>query len=276
MSVRQIALTFDCQGEALVGVLSQPEGAAHSTGVVVVVGGPQYRVGSHRQFHLLAQALAKHGIPCLRFDVRGMGDATGEARRFDELSDDIAAAVDALCEHQPGLARVVLWGLCDGASASCFYAPRDARIGAMVLLNPWVRTEAGEARTYLRHYYLQRLFSVAFWKKLLSGGVSVSGSLGGLAKTAAATSAGLSAAQDLPGRMAEDLRRWGGRALVMLSGRDYTAQEFDQALTGHAAWKRLGDQLEVQRFGEADHTFSSARWRAEVERATIDWLEGLP
>jgi len=50
-------LTFDCDGDACIGVLAtgRAPGAAR-TGVVIVVGGPQYRVGSHRQFTLLARA----------------------------------------------------------------------------------------------------------------------------------------------------------------------------------------------------------------------------
>ncbi|MEO6566032.1 MAG: alpha/beta fold hydrolase, partial [Casimicrobiaceae bacterium] len=81
---------------------------------MIVVGGPQYRVGSHRQFALLARALARVGIPALRFDYRGMGDSEGDRRSFDEIDADIAAAIDTLC-REAHLARVVLWGLCDGA-----------------------------------------------------------------------------------------------------------------------------------------------------------------
>lgn len=272
MTVRQVPLVFPCNGEQLVGVLSQPE-KARNTAVVIVVGGPQYRVGSHRQFLLLARALASAGYPCLRFDVRGMGDSTGEARSFEALDDDIGAAIDALLAHQPRVERIVLWGLCDGASASCFRAAHDSRVHSMVLLNPWVRTEAGEARTYLRHYYLQRLLSKSFWKKLLSGGVSMTGSLGGLAKTAAASASGPESTADLPGRMAADLEAWGGQAQVILSGQDYTAQEFEQVLGAHAAWQRIAARLHIVRLPDADHTFSSRAWRAEAERATLAWLE---
>ncbi|MFB1029241.1 MAG: hydrolase 1, exosortase A system-associated, partial [Thauera sp.] len=78
--MREIAQIFPCEGEELIGILALPETAVTRLGVLVVVGGPQYRVGSHRQFVLLARALAKSGVPCMRFDYRGMGDATGEMR----------------------------------------------------------------------------------------------------------------------------------------------------------------------------------------------------
>src|SRR6185312_9356840 len=138
-------------------------------GVVIVVGGPQYRVGSHRQFVLLARALANAGIACLRFDYRGMGDAEGPFVGFTDVGADIGAAVDAFLARVPTLERIVLWGLCDGATASVFHAAADPRIAGLALFNPWVRTQAGEAKTALKHYYARRLADPAFWRKLAAG-----------------------------------------------------------------------------------------------------------
>jgi exosortase A-associated hydrolase 1 len=172
--VHEAILTIDCQGEQLTGVLSTPQADQAETGVLVVVGGPQYRIGSHRQFVLLARRLAASGYDCLRFDVRGMGDSGGAWHSFEQLDADIDAALDALCAARPMLRRVVLWGLCDGASAALLklqVAP-DARIAGLVLVNPWVRSALGLARTQLKHYYLQRLLQRSFWRKLLSGQVA--------------------------------------------------------------------------------------------------------
>ena len=58
---------FSCGTDRLLGIL-HPGAPDSERGVLVVVGGPQYRVGSHRQFVLLARALAAAGIPVLRFD----------------------------------------------------------------------------------------------------------------------------------------------------------------------------------------------------------------
>ena len=112
-------VTFACEADTCVGVLSTPRHVPRPPpiGVVIVVGGPQYRVGSHRQFALLGRALATAGIPALRFDYRGMGDSEGDARTFECVDRDIGCAIDALV-HATGATGVVLWGLCDGASAS--------------------------------------------------------------------------------------------------------------------------------------------------------------
>ncbi|WP_229425323.1 hydrolase 1, exosortase A system-associated [Massilia sp. Se16.2.3] len=104
--------------------------------MLVVVGGPQYRAGSHRQFTLLARDLADAGIPALRFDYRGMGDSEGDLQTFEHVEDDLRAAIDRFFLEVPGMREVVLWGLCDGASAAAMYAPQDARVSGLVLLNP--------------------------------------------------------------------------------------------------------------------------------------------
>ncbi|MFY7949699.1 MAG: hydrolase 1, exosortase A system-associated, partial [Gemmatimonas sp.] len=142
-------LLFTCQGQRLVGVLGTPQHSDEPGGgpgaprpaVLIVVGGPQVRAGSHRQFVELARALAAAGHPVLRFDVRGMGDAEGEPRSFEALDDDLAAAIDALVRACPQAPGVLLWGLCDGASASLLYLRRrpDPRVKGLALANPWVR-----------------------------------------------------------------------------------------------------------------------------------------
>jgi uncharacterized protein len=162
------ATAFQCHDAWLYGILSVPASPA-TRGVLVVVGGPQYRAGSHRQFALMARELAAQGIPAFRFDYRGMGDSDGIMRTFESVNDDIRAAVDHFFRQVPGMREVVLWGLCDGASASLFYAGQDARVTGLVLLNPWVRTEQGEARAYLKHYYARRLFDAELWSKILHG-----------------------------------------------------------------------------------------------------------
>jgi pimeloyl-ACP methyl ester carboxylesterase len=156
--VNEQALLFECNRERLIAILHA--GAASATrGIVIVVGGPQYRVGSHRQFVQLARDLAAAGTPVLRFDYRGMGDADGTHPGFEHIAPDITAAIALLQTRAPGVREIVLWGLCDAASAALMYAPGDARVTGLVLANPWVRTQTSEAQAYLRHYYGARVLS---------------------------------------------------------------------------------------------------------------------
>lgn len=294
MTALERPLTFDCEGDRLVGILHKPA-EANAMGVLVIVGGPQYRVGSHRQFLLLARALAEAGYPTLRFDYRGMGDSDGDFRGFEAVDADIRAALDAFQKAVPEMREVALWGLCDAASAILFYAAADPRVSRMVLLNPWVRTEAGQARAMLRHYYLGQLKSGAFWRKLSSGQVAVWPALRDFARTAVARlgvsvggggegSVGLSedspsgesppSGASLPERMAAGLECFEGLALIILSGRDMTAREFEDAAEASPTWSRLlrDQRVTIERLPEADHTFSRAAWRARVEEITCRWL----
>jgi exosortase A-associated hydrolase 1 len=277
------ALTFECEGEGLVGVLAVPE-RSRRVGVLIIVGGPQYRVGSHRQFLLLARALASHGTPALRFDHRGMGDSDGELRSFEDTVPDITAAIKAFQTHCPEVERIVLWGLCDGASAALlyWYSTLDSRVAGMTLLNPWVRSDAGWAKTHIKHYYSQRLLDKDFWSKLVRGEVNVVGAIRALVGNLmlAGTSGRrnlMTEAIDFQDRMAEGLRSFRGAVLLILSGRDLTAKEFLEYAQSAPRWAGLLDRGGVTRHDmpEADHTFSSASWSREVETRTLDWLRSF-
>lgn len=282
--MHETGVVFECQGQPLVGVVSTPS-VTSAVGVVMIVGGPQYRGGSHRQFVLLARFLANAGIAVLRFDYRGMGDSEGDVRTFEHIDADIAAAINCLLRQAPGISKVVLWGLCDAASAALFYGASDPRIAGMVLLNPWVRTEAGLAKAYLKHYYLQRLMEREFWLKILRGRFDFAGSmvslLGKLRGSRAASPMSTGAAGKrtlaLPERMCDCLARFSGRVLLVLSGDDLTAQEFQEVVRASPKWQKLlADPRVMQRvLPDANHTFSRREWRAEVENWTVEWVRSL-
>ncbi len=287
------ALSFGCNTDALIGVL-HPGDAQALVGVLLVVGGPQYRVGSHRQFVLLARRLAQAGIPVLRFDYRGMGDSVGLPRSFAAVDDDIRCAVDVLCEQTPSVQKVMLWGLCDAASAALFYAHTDPRVAGLVLLNPWVRTEAGRARAYLKHYYLRRMFSGEFWKKILSGQWRVRASLTSLIELAsklrkAPRPSEISASQNAPGppalpsnpapplpdAMLAGWERFNGKVLLILSGNnDYVADEFRDLVSASRRWRKVLQRASTTRrdFDPANHTFSRSAWRDQVADWTLAWI----
>ena len=268
------------EAQDMLGIVSLPAQGTplHRTGVVIVVGGAQYRVGSHRQFVQLARCLAAAGYAVLRFDFPGMGDSPGELVTFEEASPCIAAAIDALHIHSPKLDRVVLWGLCDGASASLLYmqARPDPRVTGMVLLNPWVRSDAGLARARVKHYYRQRLLEPSFWRKLAAGAVGWQAlrGLGNNLHTMRRKPLDALTFQEL---MAHGWRAFEGKIMLILSERDLTAQEFLEHAQTHPAWYDLLSRPGVTRYevGGADHTFSSPLTQREVETATLDWLNGL-
>ncbi len=284
---RELPRVFHSGSTELIGLVHLPPNPK-STGVLIVVGGPQYRVGSHRQFVLLARFLCENGYAVMRFDYTGMGDSEGHSADFENTGNDIRASIDVFQKQVPGLEQIVIWGLCDAASAALFYSAGDARVIGQVLLNPWVRTEEGQARAYLKHYYLQRLFDKSFWKKLLSGRFRPLASLSSFLELAGKlwrregagdSQAGNTATgKPLPERMADGLDAFRGRVLFILSGNnDYVADEFRDVVAASRRWQRLMRRGNVRSidFPEANHTFSRHDWRRRVEEETLAWLNNL-
>lgn len=295
-SLEEKPVIFQCNSSSLVGILHKSD-SLHTYGVLIIVGGPQYRIGSHRQFVLLARFLANNGIPVFRFDCRGMGDSEGCLQPFHSIDDDISSAIEVFFLNCPNLSNIVLWGLCDAASASVFYAYQDKRICGMVLLNPWVYTESGSAKAYLKHYYLQRIRSPAFWHKVLTLRFNYFHSIFSLIDKAKSllnykysiknkhkklTNNGdslnvVDRNLDLPERMYQCLYLFKNPVLLILSGNDLVSSEFKDLIQTNRKWKKIirGELFTRYDILEADHTFSSEKWCREVESATLNWIKKL-
>jgi exosortase A-associated hydrolase 1/exosortase A-associated hydrolase 2 len=283
-------VVFPCQGESLMGVIHRGIEAGRRGVIIVVAGGPQYRAGAHRQFVQLARKLASAGHSVLRFDLRGMGDSSGEHLGFEHSVPDIRAAIDTLLASEPGVQEVVLFGECESASGILFYAFRDSRVKGIALVNPWVRTEGGRAEVIMKHYYLSRLLSPDFWRKVRSGRFNILESLRSLSATARDYLQGRKlrrqglAGQDedistlpLPVKTAVGLRRFPGPVMILMSGHDYIAREFDEVVKSSQAWRGLLEEARVSRrdVAGADHTFSREVWKRQASDWVCEWLHSF-
>ncbi len=292
MAVDELAVVFTCQSEQLIGIIHKPESTS-TIGVLIVVGGSQYRIGSHRQFVLLARMLAANGVSVMRFDYRGMGDSQGLSRSFLDIDQDIKSAIDTFYKNSPALKGVVIWGLCDAASAASFYAYQDERVKGLVLLNPWVFTEQGAAKTYFKYYYLQHLFHSELWRKIFSFQFDYRQSFSSLAlllknlfkphlnqdclnDREGTSLVNFNLNLPLPERVLECLQHFDRPILFILSGRDLTANEFREMVKKtDNSHQRIFEKSDVSKVElmDADHTFSSQKWREEVEQLTLNWVK---
>lgn len=260
-------LSFDCEGAALGGSLDP---AAGETGLLLVTGGTQTRIGSHRMYERLAAALAKAGWPCFRYDRRGVGDSEGEDPDFRDSGPDLAAAAAAFRREQPQLKRVLGFGLCDGASTLALHG-KAAGLDGYVLVNPWfVEAEAGEPpAAAIKSRYKEQLLSVDGWKRLLSGSISYRKVLKGLGKILASKPSSLS------GEIAASLTKASVPAQLILATRDSTAIAA-QAEWSSPTFKSLRQANPAPLTIDSDaHTFSRPGDEAALLAAVREALERL-
>jgi exosortase A-associated hydrolase 1 len=262
-------LTFPCEGAELGATLDAAEAGGELVGLLLVTGGTQTRVGSHRMYERLARTLAKKGFSCLRFDRRGVGDSSGEDPGFRGSAADLIGAAAALRAKRPELKRVYGFGLCDGATALALFGDR-AGLDGLVLVNPWlVEAESGEpAPAAVRRHYRDRLLSLDGWKRLLSGKVGYRKLFRGILK----------AGERAPSPLAEDvaaaLARHRLRTQWILATGDATAIAAEAELRS-AAFKDL--VVEPLRLGTDSHTFArpgDERALAEAALGALRRLEG--
>lgn len=277
MSKLERPLQFGCGADRMIGILTAAaDSGSRRPAILIVVGGPQYRVGSHRQFVVQARAWSLAGHDVLRFDCRGMGDSEGSSRSFLDIQDDIRAAVDALHREVPGLPGVIMFGLCDAVPAILIYAPTDPRVVGLMLANPWVRSQSSEARATLKHYYPRRVLQASFWKRLLSGGFRPAAAWHSL-KSAIRKRRRADRSGFLDAMLA-GWTRFRGWSCVFISTADLTAAEFTDLCSRDPAWAAAlsQDRVRLVRIADADHTFSTRRELNQFLESSVQWLAGMP
>jgi pimeloyl-ACP methyl ester carboxylesterase len=179
--IRETPLSIEQPFGSLFGVLAQPVEATgtQDLGAVLLNAGAIRRIGPNRMWVETARRWAARGVPSLRLDLEGLGDADGDATRFadvaelyvPELVGQVSGAIDVLCAR--GAARrFVLAGLCSGAYWSFHGALQDERVVAAFMLNP--RTLFWNATLENVRYLRRGLFRPSSWRMILHGDVRFS------------------------------------------------------------------------------------------------------
>jgi uncharacterized protein len=183
-------LCFESEGNRLPGILSRPERPLPGgPGIVIMSPGLKHRVGPHRLALKLARLFTELGLPVLRFDFHGTGDAEGELASLSVpvlhesiqngyFASDASNAVAALCEAT-GVERVVTCGLCGGAITGLYAAEADSRVDGIIgfqlpvkvldLEADYADQISSEYSDFILTLYLKKIFKPEAWKNFLSG-----------------------------------------------------------------------------------------------------------
>ena len=241
-------LSFTCEGLTLAASLDE---AAGSTGLLIVSGGNEIRIGAHRGMAKLGADIAAMGSSVFRFDRRGVGDSEGENTGFENNEADIKAALSAFRAACPHVKRVVAFGNCDAATALLLHQP--LAIDAFVLANPWLFEASAEAPApaTARAYYRERLKNPHAWLGLFKGAINF-GKLFGSLRTAIQKDA----LSPLSTRVAEQMARHPVETIILLAERDGTATAF-KAQWDSAVFDDHRVSVPITMLDSASHSFAS-------------------
>ena len=225
--------SFSCAGETLAATLDEAPG---TTGLLIVSGGNEIRIGAHRGMAELAAGIAASGYPAFRYDRRGIGDSTGENKGFESTPEDIREAVAAFRHAAPQLTHIVAFGNCDAASALILFHAGSG-IDALVLTNPWTIEADGTGgddlppAAAIRSRYVEKLRNPRELLRLFTGGVNIRKLLSGLIKVSAKQP---QAPASLPARLATALAASETPVTILLAKSDNTALAFADLWKGDA------------------------------------------
>jgi len=146
----------------LKGILSIPDKQLSDHCFILLNPGILSRIGQYRVYVKIAQALAKLGFCCFRFDLSGNGDSEfiDDDNKLDHqnrVAHEVSLAIEYL-QNRNLCKKVILGGICSGAANALYTAYQNSQyISGLVLINQGFR----ESR---RGYWRTRLLDVTRWK----------------------------------------------------------------------------------------------------------------
>jgi pimeloyl-ACP methyl ester carboxylesterase len=237
--LRESFFTIPNPSGTMFAVLSEPLDERVEL-AALFIGGTGHRIGPNRMWVEAARRWAARGVPSVRLDVTGTGDAEGSLAEdvpglyTGDYIEQIDLALQALAER--GLPRrVIVVGLC----ASCYWtiqvAARPGREVLAFMLNP--KRFVWDERRFTEHmtrHYLEGLTQGASWRRVLRGETSLAGVRKVLSRRllSAFELVRERSSKDAHGtavdEMLDDLRDRGLPALMVFTGRESLADEFER------------------------------------------------
>ena len=171
--------TFNNNGEKLFGILHHMDDQTVNNVPMVIFlhGFAGYRLGPHHLFVKTANALAKRGYSCLRFDFRGRGYSDGgkEDTNYKSMLSDLDIVIQSVKEkYSPS--DIVLLGICSGARTALYYIKNGRHtINSLIELSSpylWTSNQISTASSRTKSIisgYVQKAKNLDNWKRLVKG-----------------------------------------------------------------------------------------------------------
>ncbi len=275
-AVIETPITFEQPFGQLSGVLTEPAGPRQSDLCAVLLNaGAIRRTGPSRLWVEAARRWAAQGIPVLRLDVQGIGDADGEqidsveGLYVPELVTQVLASLDALQELGVGR-RYVLGGLCSGAYWAFHGAVEDPRVVAAIMLNPraliWDPTllmERKIARGWLHPSNWHKINRASARRALANLGWA----LAALRRLLASRRGRLIHGGDELDLLFDRLRQSGKRVTLLFSDNEPLHEELTR--TGHMSRLDRAPHVTLEHIPVRDHTLRPG-WAQAQAHAVLD------
>ncbi|HEY2777682.1 MAG TPA: hypothetical protein VGI77_07230 [Gaiellaceae bacterium] len=172
--LRETPLEIVRGSRRLFGILAEPlDVGPVDTALLLLNAGAIRRTGPSRMWVDVARRWAGRGVPTLRIDVAGIGDAseagvtelTVPDLYAEEYVGQVRAAIDVVAART-GARKVVLLGLCAGAYWAFHAALADDRVRLAVMLNPRLLFWDAEIRdAYDARNRRRNLLRIGAWRR---------------------------------------------------------------------------------------------------------------
>jgi alpha/beta superfamily hydrolase len=278
----------------LFGIVTEPrQGEMRRRAVILLNAGADHHIGANGMYVDLARHWAGRGYIVLRMDLAGLGDSgTAPGQPENEVFpgsalEDIRAAIGFIRDRY-GSGDITLFGLCSGAYHALRAAAAGVPVNRILMVNPqnyyW---KQGTTLTDLQlsevvhnpSVYRRQIFSIAAWKRLLTGRVNlwrilkiyfhrpfmaIESTLRDLARYAH-----VRLPHDLGWELEEIAAR--GVRIVFVFGRGEPGHDLLKIEAGSAV-RRMGDRCRVHIVDGGDHIFSHNAPRAAMKQILSEEL----
>lgn len=309
MATKVEALVFENRaGQKLFGTLHEPaEKIEEYPTIILLSPGIKMRVGPHRLYNRITEALNSLGFTVFKFDFFGLGDSEGELDRdllievYNDTEsgvfvDDATDAMDWL-SAKTGDRTFILGGLCGGAITSIMLAGDDSRVLGVICLGltvtmsvpPELRihhASKGELSA-LRGAYFRKLLDWKSWIRILtfrSDFSAITKSVGQAIKSNARNNSSSSADSKPPDPQSNANPRFppaffsivksGRKVLMVFSQADKAYWNYEEKFAEiySKELEIVKQYYEVQLIQNANHVFSFREWENEMLLYVRQWL----